>query len=88
MRWRELSVTYTAPRRYASRIGASDLTLNVGVRNLALWTKYTGTDPEVNFNGTSNALSSDQTDNNFYEASDTFGLPIPRRFTFSVRFGF
>ena len=35
-----------------------------------------------------NSLSSAQTDNNFYEASDAFGLPIPRRFTFSVRAAF
>jgi TonB-linked SusC/RagA family outer membrane protein len=88
IRWRELSLTYTTPKWIASRVRASDLSLSVAGRNLLLWTRYTGTDPEVNFNGTSNSLGSDQTDNNFYEASDTFGLPIPRRFTFSVRVGF
>ena len=71
--------------------GGQKQTLNAtlhAVRNLALWTKYTGTDPEINFNGTSNSLASAQTDNNFYEASDTFGLPIPRRLTISARLGF
>jgi len=88
VRWRELSLTYNTPLRLASRVGAKDLSLVFAVRNLALWTRYPGTDPEVNFNGTSNSLSSNQIDNNFYDASDTFGLPIPRRFTFSVRAAF
>jgi hypothetical protein len=88
IRWRELSLSYQTPRRFASRIGARDLSLVAAVRNLMLWTRYPGTDPEINFNGTSNSLSSNQIDNNFYDASDTFGLPIPRRFTFSVRAAF
>jgi TonB-linked SusC/RagA family outer membrane protein len=88
VRWREVGLTYTTPTNIARRIGARDLAFTVAARNLALWTRYTGTDPEINFNGTSNSLSSAQTDNNFYEASDTFGLPIPRRFTFSARVGF
>jgi TonB-dependent starch-binding outer membrane protein SusC len=88
VRWREMSLAWTAPTRLASRVGARDLALVFAVRNLMLWTKYPGTDPEINFNGTSNSLAAGQTDNNFYEASDTFGLPIPRRLTFSARLGF
>jgi hypothetical protein len=88
VRWRELSLTWTAPTSISRRVGARDLAIVGAVRNLMLWTRYPGTDPEINFNGTSNSLSSAQTDNNFYEASDTFGLPIPRRFTLSARLGF
>jgi outer membrane receptor protein involved in Fe transport len=88
VRWREVSVTFTAPRTLASRVGAREMALVAAARNLMLWTKYTGTDPEANFQGTSNSLSSNQIDNNFYESSDVFGLPLPRRFTFSVRLGF
>jgi hypothetical protein len=88
VRWRELSLTYTAPRRFASKIGAQELSLVGAVRNLLLWTRYPGTDPEINENGTSNSLSSNQIDNNFYDASDAFGLPIPRRFTFTARLSF
>jgi hypothetical protein len=88
IRWRELSLTWTAPTAFASRVRARDLALVFAARNLLLWTKYPGTDPEINFNGTSNSLDANQTDNNFYDASDTFGLPIPRRFTISARLGF
>jgi TonB-linked SusC/RagA family outer membrane protein len=88
VRWRELSLTYTAGRGLAGRLGARDLSINLAARNLMLWTRYPGTDPEINYGGTSNSLNSDQIDNNFYEASDTFGLPIPRRVTLSLRLGY
>ena len=51
---RELSVTALAPRSWANRLGLTDLSLTVSGRNLATWTDYTGFDPEINFNGTSN----------------------------------
>jgi TonB-linked SusC/RagA family outer membrane protein len=88
IRWRELTLTYTAPTTLAKRIGAGSMTLTVGARNLLLWTKYSGTDPEINYDGISSSLASNQIDNNFYDSSDTFGLPMQRRFTFSVRLGF
>ena len=88
LRWRELSLTYTAPQRLAARAGARDLQLRAGVRNLMLWTRYPGTDPEANVNAIASSLQSNQLENNFYDASDTFGLPIPRRVSFSVRLGF
>ena len=88
VRWRELSVSYTAPTQLASRIRARDMTLVFAARNLMLWTRYPGTDPEINIDGVSSSLAANQIDNNFYESSDTFGLPLPRRFSFSVRLGF
>ena len=51
---REVSLTATAPSSWARRVGVSDLSLTVSGRNLATWTDYTGFDPEINFNGTSN----------------------------------
>jgi hypothetical protein len=51
---REVSLTATAPSSWARRFGVSDLALTVSGRNLATWTDYTGFDPEINFNGTSN----------------------------------
>lgn len=88
IRWRELSLTYTAPAALASRIGASEMSFMFAARNLMLWTRYPGTDPEANWGGISNSLSSNQIDNNFYESSDTFALPLPRRFALTVRLGF
>ena len=86
IRWRELSLTYNTPVRFANRVGASDLAITVGGRNLMLWTKYAGVDPEVNV--FSRGGAGNITDQNFGDAIDAFGYPIPRRFTFSIRAGF
>jgi TonB-linked SusC/RagA family outer membrane protein len=51
---REVALTAQAPASWARRLGVSDLALTVSGRNLATWTDYTGFDPEINFNGTSN----------------------------------
>lgn len=51
---REVSLTATAPQSWAQRLGVNDLALTVSGRNLATWTDYTGFDPEINYNGTSN----------------------------------
>src|SRR5207248_3070502 len=48
IRWRELSVTYTTPQRLAARVGAQDMHLTLAARNLKLWTRYPGVDPEDN----------------------------------------
>jgi TonB-linked SusC/RagA family outer membrane protein len=88
LRWRELSLSYTAAPRLAARVGARDLQLRVAVRNLMLWTRYPGTDPEANVIGVASSLAANQLENNFYDASDTFGLPLPRRLSVSVRLGY
>jgi hypothetical protein len=49
-RLRELSVTYDLPNSVARRLNARTVSITVSGRNLALWTRYTGTDPEVNTN--------------------------------------
>lgn len=51
---REVAVTFTAPSSWAKRARSQALSLTFAGRNLGVWTKYTGFDPEVNFNGTSN----------------------------------
>ncbi len=47
LRFRELSVTYTPPHRLARALRLEHVSLTGAVRNLALWTRYTGADPEV-----------------------------------------
>ncbi len=47
-RLRELSLTYYGPSRLAAAVHARTLSVTVAGRNLGLWTKYTGPDPEVN----------------------------------------
>jgi len=85
VRWRELSITYTAPNRFAARVGARDLALTLSGRNIALWTKYVGTDPEVNAIG--RTLGGGR-DSNYLDAVDSFNLPIPRRVGLSIRLGY
>jgi TonB-linked SusC/RagA family outer membrane protein len=45
-RLREISGTYSIPERFLSRFGADRASLTLAARNVALWTKWTGLDPE------------------------------------------
>jgi hypothetical protein len=47
VRLREVAVTFTAPQSFASRLHATDLRVTFSGRNLALWTRYRGGDPEL-----------------------------------------
>jgi TonB-linked SusC/RagA family outer membrane protein len=85
LRWRELSLTYTAPTTWANKIGGTDLTISASGRNLMMFTKYTGVDPEVNLLGRGGGGGTDQ---NFGESIDAFGFPLPRRFAINVKVGF
>ena len=84
MRWRELALTYDFSPTVASKLGARTLSVTAAGRNLLLWTKYPGVDPEVN----AIDRSASTLDQNFLSSTDAFGLPIPRRVSFSVNFGF
>ena len=70
---RELSVTLTAPTRWASRVGASGLSLTLAGRNLKTWTDYTGQDPELNLNAQLN-----------FNQAEFFTQPPVRTFTARV----
>jgi hypothetical protein len=82
MRWREVSLTYDLPPDVAGRMGADRLSLTVNARNLALWTKYEGNDPELSYlpRCTDASVSC-----NFADGVDAYGWPIPRQFGVSVR---
>jgi len=84
IRWRELSLSYTLPGDMVSRLGMRNMTVTAAARNLSLWTKYGGIDPD---NNVSTARSEDATQN-FVYGIDGWRPGIPRRVTFSVRFGF
>ncbi len=56
---RELSLTYDAPAKWSSYIGASSVSLTIAGRNLATWTRYTGLDPELNEGGQNNFTTAD-----------------------------
>ena len=74
---REVSLTYTLPTDFASRMGASGANFTLAGRNLATWTDYRGADPEVNSYG-----------GRLFARADTYTVPNLRRFTATLNFSF
>jgi len=74
---REVSLTYTLPRSLVSRLGMKGLSITAAGRNLAIWTKYSGADPELNFNGADT-----------FTRSDYMSVPMMRRFVGTVNVTF
>ena len=85
MRFRELSLTYNAPERFAAKLGAQSLSITFAGRNIGLWTPYSGSDPEISYNGREQGAG---TLGIFNDASDSFGMPVPRRFSLQFSLGF
>ncbi len=90
VRFRELSLTYAIPRRLVRALRVGELSITGAVRNLALWTRYTGTDPEVTnsagnnfqFNPTSNTFTAN---NNLRE--DFGAVPLLRYWVVRLNIG-
>ena len=49
VKFRELSLSYDVPAYITARAGAHGAMVTASVRNLGMWTKYTGLDPESQF---------------------------------------
>jgi len=84
VRWRELSVTYDIPAEYSGWFGVGNMSISFAGRNIALWTDYTGIDPETNvysFGGGGTF------GNNFGQGIEAFGVPIARQYVFTLKFG-
>jgi len=83
---REVAATYTFGSAGIRRVFRDGIDLTVSGRNLAVWTDYSGYDPEINLFGTNaGGLGSVQTtaaDRGF----DFGGYPIPRVWSISARF--
>jgi TonB-linked SusC/RagA family outer membrane protein len=52
VKWREATASLTLPQTIAQRFRSRDASLVFSARNLHLWTKYRGTDPESDFTAT------------------------------------
>lgn len=74
---REVSLTYSLPSSFASRLGVDGLSITAAGRNLAIWTKYGGADPELNFNGADT-----------FERADYASVPMMRRFVGTINVTF
>lgn len=86
IRWREVSLTYSIPRSLVQRVNLRSLSISVSGRNLAIWTKYDGVDPELNAIGRGGGEST--LSQNFLDGVEAFGWAIPRRILFTMRLGF
>lgn len=76
VRFRELALNVRAPEAWAQRLyGGSALNATLSARNLRVWTRYTGIDPESNY-GQNNAPNDFQT------------APPPSYVTLRVNLGF
>lgn len=72
---REISLGYTFDQRAIRRyLGLGSIDLRVAGRNLAVWTKYTGVDPETNLGGAAVGAS----------GIDYFNTPLTRSYAFTV----
>ncbi len=80
MRFRELSATYTLPASFTRSVGVGRASITLAGRNLALWTKFPGIEPEASFNGGSRGGAFGQWEQNV--------LPQLRQFvtTFNLSF--
>lgn len=79
VRFRELSISYALPQRLIRRVArAQTASLIFSARNLAVWTRYSGLDPEANAIAGSTATL----------PSDFQTVPPPTYFLFRLNVGF
>ncbi len=78
VRWRELSATLNVPSSWLRRSRAQRLSLTAAVRNLGMWTHYTGLDPE--------SMSPNVSVDNRI-ASGQNSAPMPRTWMFRLNAG-
>lgn len=76
---RDVSVTYSLPRGLISRTRMEAAAIVFSGRNLAMWTKYSGLDPEVNGYG-SNVVRGSGSSSQFVRV-DAYSMPMTRRYT-------
>jgi hypothetical protein len=75
---REVTVTFTAPKRWADLAKAREMRISLQGRNLAMWTKYWSFDPEFNNFGNSN----------FSRFIDLAPYPPSKQFFLSIDLGY
>lgn len=76
MRFKYLTINYSIPREYLKPLHINNMSLYLSIQNLAVWTKYTGVDPEVGYGG------------NLSVATDNSTTPRGRDIVFRFRIGF
>jgi TonB-linked SusC/RagA family outer membrane protein len=74
---RDLSLTYLVPSTWARQLRTNEASITLAGHNLALWTDYTGMDPEVNGYG-----------NRSFARADVYPVPMLRRVSMSLNLSF
>ena len=77
VRLRDLSFSWNVPSKALAKSPVSAINLGVNFRNLLLWTKYSGIDPETNLSGVSNSLGRD-----YFNMPNTKGTEFSLQLTF------
>ena len=77
LKLRELSLTYSVPAHLTQRFGTNRMSVALAGRNLWMWTRYDGPDPEVNIEG-------DAT----FTRSDYMSVPATRQWVATVNLTF
>ena len=77
VRLREVALSYALPPRWFVDKGIRGVNLSVSGRNLWLWTRYSGVDPETNLQGDSNTTGWD-----YFNLPNTKGIPGSVSLTF------
>jgi TonB-linked SusC/RagA family outer membrane protein len=90
VRIREVSLTYEMPHSWVRAMRVNALSVTGAVRNLALWTRYGGVDPEVNNTGGGNAQAVPNM--NIYAVNndvreDVGGVPLARYWVVRLNVG-
>ena len=85
IRWRELALNYKIEGPILDMLNFDTASVGVSGRNIAIFTGYTGVDPELNFAGRGGSSGVDQ---NFGTGIAAFGWPLPTQVLLTLKFGF
>ena len=81
IRFRELAITYNLSSSLSARLTRSQrASIVFGGRNIGLWTKYTGSDPET--------ISDNTSIGNQFSTTEFFNFPPSRRFFFRLNLAY
>ncbi|MDR2840657.1 MAG: SusC/RagA family TonB-linked outer membrane protein [Paludibacter sp.] len=75
LRWKSLTVRYNFKRQWLSQFHLTELYVYATINNLAVWTNYTGQDPEVGLSGSN-------------PGRDYSRAPVPKTFTLGANVSF
>jgi hypothetical protein len=74
---RDVSLRLIMPSSWSRQLGLNRGSLTLSGHNLAIWTRYGGADPEVNFHGDST-----------FDRNDSWTLPMTRRLSAAINLQF